>query len=174
MVGTAENPVQIDESRFAGRRKYNRGRMLQGDHAPKEIEEDIEVENNRNHGRRIDGPWVFGLMKGNDCRYFYVQRRDADTLVPIIQREVTVGSVIHSDKWRAYSGLNRMGYIHSTVNQGVERSWLDAKVQILKEQRGVSATTFQSHLDYYCWRQLNKNSDDIFLTFLSDVRTIHR
>ena len=28
MVGTQENPVEIDEARFAGRRKYNRGRQL--------------------------------------------------------------------------------------------------------------------------------------------------
>ena len=34
MVGTTENPIQIDEARFAGRRKYNRGRMLNGDNSP--------------------------------------------------------------------------------------------------------------------------------------------
>ena len=33
VVGTAENPIQIDEARFAGWRKYNRGRMLIGDNA---------------------------------------------------------------------------------------------------------------------------------------------
>ena len=76
MVGTAEKPVQIDEARFAGRRKYNRGRMLQGDQAPDSIDREGEVENNRNHGRRIDGPWVFGLKKGNDRKYFYVEKRD--------------------------------------------------------------------------------------------------
>lgn len=31
MVGTIDNPIEIDEERFAGRRKYNRGRMLNGD-----------------------------------------------------------------------------------------------------------------------------------------------
>jgi len=31
-----------------------------------------EVINNRNHGAREDGPWVFGLKNGNDCRYFYI------------------------------------------------------------------------------------------------------
>ena len=31
MVGTMDNPIQIDEARFAGRRKYNRGRMLNED-----------------------------------------------------------------------------------------------------------------------------------------------
>ena len=99
MVGTLEDPVQIDEARFAGRRKYNRGRMLQGDQAPDSTDSEAEVENNRNQGRRIDGPWVFGLKKGDDCRYFYVEKRDKATLIPIIQREVEEKSVIHSDEW---------------------------------------------------------------------------
>ncbi len=30
MVGTAENPVQIDESYFSGRRKYGKGRLMRG------------------------------------------------------------------------------------------------------------------------------------------------
>ena len=38
MVGTESDPIQIDESRFAGRRKYNRGCILNGDRAA--IEED--------------------------------------------------------------------------------------------------------------------------------------
>lgn len=61
MVGTEEQPVQIDEARFAGRRKYNRGRMLQGDRPPAQVDSDADVENNRNHGQREDGPWVFGM-----------------------------------------------------------------------------------------------------------------
>jgi len=30
MLGTAINPIQIDEARFSGKRKYNRGRLLNG------------------------------------------------------------------------------------------------------------------------------------------------
>ena len=37
--------------------------MLQGDQAPDSIDSEAEVENNRNHGRRIDGSWVFGLKE---------------------------------------------------------------------------------------------------------------
>ena len=31
-------------------------------------DEDAEVDNARNHGARIDGPWVFGLRQGHDRR----------------------------------------------------------------------------------------------------------
>ena len=94
MLGTDADPIQIDESRFAGRRKYNRGRMLAGDKAPESEDENADVQNKRNHGARVDGPWVFGLRQKNDCRYFVVERRDKKTLIPLIQRECEKNSVM--------------------------------------------------------------------------------
>jgi transposase len=116
MLGTADEPIQIDEARFAGRRKYNRGRMLAGDATPTSEDAESIVVNKRNHGARIDGPWVFGLRQGDDCRYYVVERRDAATLIPIIRRECERGSVVHSDEWRAYGSLTQEGYVHETVN----------------------------------------------------------
>ena len=187
MVGTEENPIQIDEARFAGRRKYNRGRLLAGDHPPNSEDSDAEPVNKKNHGARIDGPWVFGLKNGLDCRYFYVERRDRETLIPIIQQECQIGSVIHSDEWPAYRCLRNIGYEHKTVNhqqnyvdphsgahtQSIERSWLDAKIDILKKKRGVPQQHLQSHLDHYCWKILRKH-DDLFPAFLKDVRHVHK
>jgi hypothetical protein len=100
MLGTHANPIQINEARLAGYRKYNSGRMLGGDKPPPiNTDEGAQVQNNCNHGARVDGPWVFGLKQGNDSRYFYVERRDKDTLLHIIKRECEGGSVIHSDEW---------------------------------------------------------------------------
>jgi hypothetical protein len=53
--------VQIDESLFQGKRKYNRGRLQCGDHQPlREINnsnnEDEIVRTNKNYGNRIVGP----------------------------------------------------------------------------------------------------------------------
>lgn len=186
LLGTASEPIQIDEARFAGRRKYNRGRMLQGDSPAEDRDNHVVIANQRNHGNRIDGPWVFGLKKGTDLRYFYVERRDRDTLLPIIQRECAPESVIHSDEWPAYTTLRNHGFIHHTVNhqesyvnpangvhtQGIERSWLDAKVKLLKKMRGVPIASFQSHLDHYCWKVANKN-EDLFLAFLRDIRNMY-
>ena len=61
MVGTEESPIHIDESHFAGRQKYNCGRILNGYVPPLSEDNDAEVENKRNHGARVDGSWVFGL-----------------------------------------------------------------------------------------------------------------
>ena len=42
--------------------------------------------------------------------------RDANTLLPIIQEHIEIGSEIHTDAWRAYSQLSSCGYIHKVVN----------------------------------------------------------
>jgi len=115
MVRT-DTPIQIDEARFAGRQKYQQGRMLNGGKALPSENSDADQENNINHGHRIDGPWVFGLKQGSDCRYFWMEWHDRNTLIPI-ERECAYGKVINSDKQPAYSNLNAMGYQHSTVNR---------------------------------------------------------
>lgn len=42
--------------------------------------------------------------------------RDAATLIPIILENVEVGSIIHTDAWKAYSRLNDHGFEHHVVN----------------------------------------------------------
>ena len=85
-----------------------------------------------------------------------------------------------------YSNLNRY-FNHSTVNhqqnyvnprdgthtQKIERSWLEAKIRILKKMRGVPMETFQSHLDFICWKILRSNEGNLFVSFLNDIRTVY-
>uniref|UniRef100_A0A914CFU0 ISXO2-like transposase domain-containing protein n=1 Tax=Acrobeloides nanus TaxID=290746 RepID=A0A914CFU0_9BILA len=49
-------------------------------------------------------------------RYFYVERRNTATLLPLIRRYVAPGTTIYSDEWRAYTTLNQLGYSHETRN----------------------------------------------------------
>ena len=75
--------VQIDESLFNHKSKYKRGRR-----ASKE-------------------QWVFGLADTSSkpaITYMEtVDKRDAGTLLPIIQRVVKPGTIIHSDQWKAHT-----------------------------------------------------------------------
>lgn len=136
----------------------------------------------------MDGPWIFGLRQRYDCRYFLVERRDQATLVPIIKRECEQcerGFVIHSDEWPVYHCLKAEGVrpfhcespeelrypLTSVHTQSIKRSWLDAKISILRKKRGVPLHTLQSHLDHYCWQMWRKTAADPFITFLGDVRT---
>jgi hypothetical protein len=48
----------------------------------------------------------------------YVQTvpdRSAGTLLPIIQRVVRSGTVIHSDEWLAYNKLSSFGFAHNKI-----------------------------------------------------------
>ncbi|KAF5295935.1 hypothetical protein FQA39_LY12707 [Lamprigera yunnana] len=62
--------------------------LLKAYHPEESDENDVQIEINGNHCRRIDGPWVFGLRLTDEVRYFYLERKDRVTLVPTIQREV--------------------------------------------------------------------------------------
>ena len=90
VIGGPGTVVEIDESKF-GKRKYNRGRA-------------------------VDGHWVFGGIERGTTKSFMVvvEDRSAATLIPIIQRYIRPGSVIISDEWRAYSTLSSLGYTHQT------------------------------------------------------------
>ena len=88
--------VQIDESRF-GKRKYHRG-------------------------HHVEGQWVFGGIEQDSRKWFLVavEKRDEQTLLPIIQKWIEPGTIIVSDCWKAYSKLETHGYEHRTVNHSRE------------------------------------------------------
>ncbi|KAF0755847.1 DDE Tnp IS1595 domain-containing protein [Aphis craccivora] len=81
-----------------------------------ESSDEDEVINNQNYGQRIQGPWIFGLYCKHDGilerRFFKVEKRDRNTLLPIILNEVEQGTTIYSHKWRAYEHE----FIHKTVS----------------------------------------------------------
>ena len=114
MVGTDDTPIQINESYFQGRRKYNRGRLQLGDKKKNES----NASNSRGEDNREEkGPWVFGLYESISSVRFYVdQNRKAPALIPLILGNVAEESTIVSDEWMAYISLEEHGYNHETVN----------------------------------------------------------
>ena len=125
MIGGPGIEVEIDESKF-GRRKYNRG-------------------------RQVDGHWVFGGIErvSGECFLVEVQQRDANTLLPLIAQYIRPGSIVYSDEWSSYNQLSATKRLaHQTVNhslhfvdpisgahtQGVEAMWNSCK-RMLREER---------------------------------------
>ena len=166
-----EGDVEIDESLFGRKIKYNKGE-------PK--------------GHRI---WIFGIIErsSNTLIIYPVDKRDAATLVPIIQRHVYPGSRIFSDSWGAYLGLNDLGYQHYTVvhktnfkqryqcvdtgeivdchtNQ-IEGAWKHCKDHFRKIN-GTNTKLFEQHLCEIVWRN-HVSRENKYASFFEFVKTIY-
>lgn len=136
--------VQVDETKYF-HRKYARGLWR-------------------------DGHWVVGVVERDNSKNAFlieVPNRSANTLLPIIQNHVQLGSMIHSDQWAAYNNIENLpqGYAHMTVNhsqnfvhpdtgvhtQGIESFWSHAKKK-LKRMNGTKRELFDSYLKEFEWR----------------------
>jgi transposase-like protein len=140
-TGVDTNIVEIDESLFGKKRKYNRG------------------TGNQKY-------WVFGMLERGTRNSVLqlVERRDRQTLLPIIKAHVEEGSTIYSDQWAAYFTLKDEGYTHLTVNHseefmsaegcctnGIEGLWGLAKLRI-KKMKGVLPCRLPIYLDEFMYR----------------------
>ena len=120
-------------------------------------DESVIAKRKYNRGRRVEQRWVFGMYDVHR-RFGCVQQvlnRSAATLLPIIERFIAPGSVIHSDEWAAYINISQIAvvpaYTHMTVNHSqffrdpatgvhtnnVECFWKNVK-QKLKKLCGVT------------------------------------
>lgn len=188
--------LQMDECLLRGKRKFNRGRYRGADEPAEELSDD-EIDDEdiftpRNYGKRIEGPWVFGICEKDEstgvieARYFVVLKRDRETLFDIILNEVEKKSTIHSDEWRAYRTLDQHGYIHETVNhsqffvdpdtgahtQRIESLWGPLKQKIVRNMRGTSDDLLPSYLAEAWWR-LRHRHEDLLNVFLEDLKAVY-
>ena len=138
--------------------------------------------------------WVFGLCDTSHTpgRGYMeiVQRRDAATLLPIIQAHVAPGTVIHSDEWAAYNRVSNLPNVasHSVVNhsihfvdpttgthtQAVESYWNRVKMK-LKRMKGCHAHQLPSYLDEFMWRErYGTTRREAFTNIMDNISTQYR
>ena len=137
--------VEIDET-VISRRKYNRGRLIR------------------------EQVWFFGGVERGSGRCFIipVERRDAATLLPIIQNFILPGTTIMSDMWAAYGRIDQLPelYQHYTVNhsenfvdpdtgaytQTIESTWNQFKRRH-KEEMGTARHLLVSYIFQFVWKR---------------------
>ena len=162
-LGGPGRVVQIDESLFAHKPKYHRGRLLKA---------------------------RFGCLGWQTaqatpllvlCRSWI-----AETLLPIIQRHILPGSIVYSDQWAAYNRVgNIAGLEHHTVNhtlhfvdpvtgvhtQNIESYWNRCKTKI-KSMKGVRRHMLPGYLDEFMWRE--RAGADKFNEILNEIALQYR
>ena len=87
-IGGEGHVVEIDECKI-GRRKYKRGRV-------------------------IDGHWILGMIdreKGFRLEICPDNKRDRATLEALIEKHVAPGTTIMTDCWKGYNGLSQLGFL---------------------------------------------------------------
>ena len=129
---------------------------------------DIEADETYVGGKRSGGKRgrgapgktvVFGMLeRGGDVMMKVVPNVRKKTLQPIIKANVTAGSTVHTDELKSYTGLDKAGYDHETVNHGageyvngeshvngMEGFWARLKLSI----RGTHVHVSEKHLEKY-------------------------
>ncbi|CAH2088510.1 unnamed protein product [Euphydryas editha] len=167
-IGGPGKIVQIDESKF-GKRKYNKG-------------------------RRIEGHWVLGMIEdgSEDLRLEICPDnvRSSDILIPLIKKHVAEGSIIHTDMWRAYNDLGNHGFTHKRVNhsdpdnpfvapdgthtQRIESQWRIVKRFFVKDNFN-NRENFTDLIYEYLWRrEIIKLKEDPFEKLIDVINYVYK
>lgn len=143
-LGGSGITVEIDESCFSHKPKHRRG------HAP-------------------ESPiWVFGIVDNSRSPAIgymeIVEKRDAATLFPIIQKVVRQGSIIHSNEWRAYRNIQFLEYADGKANHSVNfvdpgsglhtqtiESYWNKQKSYIKTMRGCKRSFLNAYLHEFMW-----------------------
>ncbi|MFL5753327.1 MAG: IS1595 family transposase [Bacteroidia bacterium] len=129
-----------------------------------EVDETVVGGKSKNkHSAKRDGmkskTYVFGMLqRGGRIRTMKVKDRSANTLKPIIYENIESQSIIMSDEWLSYRGLNLV-YDHQcidhsayqygngkTYTNSLEGAWSHFKRSII----GVYHHVSKKHMDMYC------------------------
>src|SRR5271154_3427583 len=157
IIGGPNIVVEIDESKM-GKRKYHQG-------------------------HRVEGVWVVGGIERTTERKMFatsVQDRTQETLLDVITRHVAPGSIIHTDLWRGYYGLDTIGMTHRTVNHSrhfvdpetgvhtntIEGTWNGIKLKIAPRNR--TEEHVDGHLLVFIWKR--NNIENLWVGLLDALR----
>jgi transposase-like protein len=160
-IGGEGIEVELDETKIA-KRKYHRG-------------------------HRVEGAWLVGGVERTPERKFFavqVQKRDKETLLGIVADYVLPGSIVLTDCWKGYLGLDEINsYTHATVNHSkffkdpethvhtntIEGTWSGLKRKIPVRNRNSKCVDL--HVFEFIWRR--KNQHRLWDALIEAFKEIH-
>ncbi|CAH0722178.1 unnamed protein product, partial [Brenthis ino] len=145
-----------------------------------EIDESLVEKRKYNRGRPREGNWILGMIEKDGPGYRLEicpdNKRERNTLFPLIQKHIAPGTEIWTDCWKAYEGLADIpgkNYTHKTVNhssmgvgrfveptsgvntQAIEGSWKHLKYEVTNA--GYKKEALADHLCTYMWHRIVRN-----------------
>jgi len=136
----------------------------------------------KNIGRK--GEVVLGIVqRGGPVKVWHVKSTGARVILPIVQSNVAYGSVIHTDGWRLYRNVLRMGFEHRVIDHGklqywtedthtqnIENVWSHFKRGIKGVYRHIGKEYVQAYADEYAWRYSHRNDISMFWSLMGRVK----
>lgn len=161
--------VEVDETYVGGQTKNKHKKVREGLHAQGKVAT----------GAMHKAP-VFGLLsRSGRVSTQVVEHADGKTLKPIINNRVDRKSVIVSDGFGAYSGLNKKYRGHEVVNHekdeyvrgtyhtnNIEGFWSLVKRGIVGQYHKITRKYLQNYLDEFSFKYNFKGEEKIFELFL--------
>lgn len=161
--------VEVDETYVGGQTKNKHKKVREGLHAQGKVAT----------GAMHKAP-VFGLLSSSGrVSTQVVEHADGKTLKPIINNRVDRKSVIVSDGFGAYSGLNKKYRGHEVVNHekdeyvrgtyhtnNIEGFWSLVKRGIVGQYHKITRKYLQNYLDEFSFKYNFKGEEKIFELFL--------
>lgn len=153
--------VELDETYIGGRKKVGQGKW-----------------------RLSNKAVVFGMVqRGGPLRGLVVKNDYADTLMPIVVRNVEKGATISTDRAVGYKPLKRLGFNHDRVNHQaeewvrgdvhtntIEGFWSHLKRGIKSTHASVSKQHLQKYVDEFAFRYNYRQAPaDMFHRLLKQV-----
>ena len=159
--------------------------------SPISVFKSVSFSMQHHHGHPPQQIWVFGMVDASQSPGLgymeIVQRRDACTLLPIIQAHCAPGTTVHSDEWASYNAVGNIANIgqHGVVNhslhfvdpmtgvhtQTVESYWNRVKTK-LKRMKGCAAHQLASYLDEFMWRERHgRTASEALQNIMRDIST---
>ena len=136
---------------------------------------------------------VIGERKSNLLVMYPVNNRNADTLIPLIEKHVELGTRIFSDNWAAYFKLNEIGYPHFTVTHkttfkqvyrnvdtgefiqcntnNIEGAWKISNNHF-RRINGTNTKLFVQHLCEVIWRN-HMHKENMYESFFSLLKSVY-
>jgi transposase-like protein len=167
-----EGIVEVDET-FVGGKNKNR-------HADK------KVKNSQGRSFKDKTPVLGMLNREGSLKCVVIPDTTGDNIQPILRQHISDGSIVMTDEWKAYNGLNN-AYEHQIVDHGrkqyvnesgattnrIENAWSNFKKSIIGiHHNNLSRKHLQQYTNAFTFRFNTRNymTDDRFNLLLIDLK----